>query len=187
MDRAEPPLRQNIRRMGGRVPRHHRQTRPQGRDSPCLRDDDRVYASSLKAAVLTGARAGELAGANLGDIDLPAGTFRISRHYDRESGSLTLPKNGEARVVYLIPPAVKLFTDWLVVRGDDVAPDAPLFEAPRGGRVNTQFLAKVAAKAMESAKPPIPKLRGGRSAAQTSVGLDNGSIGIRLTGLFRCR
>lgn len=116
-----------------------------------------VYIAFLKTAATTGARAGELAGANVGDVDLLAGTFRIERHYDRESGALTLPKDGDKRVVHLIAPAVKVLTDWLEQQEDQSA-DAPLFPAPRGERINTQYLAKLVHVAMTKAKPPIPKI-----------------------------
>lgn len=115
-----------------------------------------VYVTFCKAAVTTGARAGELAAANVGDVDLLAGTFRVERHYDRESGALTLPKDGEARVVHLIPPAQKVLEDW--IGRSNMLESEPLFPAPRGGRINTQYLAKLITRAMEKAKPPIPKM-----------------------------
>ena len=120
-------------------------------------ETDPVYMTFCKAAVVTGARAGELAGANLDDVDLLAGTFRIERHYDRESGTFTLPKDNESRVIHLIGPAQALLEAWVGEHGDRPG-DAPLFEAPRGGRVNTQWLAKLVAEAMEKARPPIPKV-----------------------------
>ncbi|HZR96248.1 MAG TPA: site-specific integrase [Gaiellaceae bacterium] len=121
-----------------------------------------VYVTLCKASVVTGARQGELIGANLDDVDLLNGTLRIERHYDRESGQLTLPKDGEARTVYLIPPARALLESWIAARGP-AAGSEPLFPAPKGGRVNGQFLTKLVVKAMEKAKPPVPKLgEGGR-------------------------
>lgn len=117
---------------------------------------DPVYVALCKASVVTGARQGELIGANLEDVDLLSGTLRIERHYDRESGTLTLPKDGERRTVYLIPPARALIEAWIASNGDR-AGDSPLFPAPKGGRVNGQFVTKLIVKAMEKAKPPIPK------------------------------
>lgn len=116
-----------------------------------------VYVAICKAAVVTGARQGELIGANLDDVDLLNGTLRIERHYDRESGALTAPKDNEARTVHLIPPARQLLEQWLVLAGDRPG-DAPLFPAPRGERLNGQYLTRVVATAMEKAKPPIPKV-----------------------------
>lgn len=115
-----------------------------------------VYVALCKASVVTGARQGELIGANLGDLDLLNGTLRIERHWDRESGTLTTPKDGESRIVYLIPPARAMLEAW-AAQYVGLPDDAALFPAPKGGRVNGQFLTKLVVKAMEKAKPPIPK------------------------------
>jgi integrase len=120
-----------------------------------------VYVTACKLCVTTGARAGEIAALNLDDVDLLAGTLKISRHYDRASGQLTLPKDGEARTVHLIAPARALLEAWVAEHGD-VPGDAPLFPAPRsGGRLNTQYLGRVVLAAME--KAGIPEVgEGGR-------------------------
>lgn len=117
---------------------------------------DPVYMALCKASVVTGARQGELIGANLGDVDLLNGTLRVERHWDRESGTLTTPKDGEARTVYLIPPARTLLEEWVTLHGDRPN-NAPLFEAPKGGRINGQHVTKLIVRAMENAKPPILK------------------------------
>ncbi len=77
-----------------------------------------VYVALCKASVVTGMRQGELIGANLEDVDLLNGVIRVERHYDRESGTLTLPKDGEKRTVYLIPPAKALLEEWIALQGD---------------------------------------------------------------------
>lgn len=116
-----------------------------------------VYVAFLKTAVVTGARVGELAALDLDDVNLGAGTVTIAKHYDRASGALTLPKDGEPRTVHLIAPAQTLLEAWIGGR----AGSAPLFPAPRGGRLNTQYLAKLVTVAMAKAK--IPKVgEGGR-------------------------
>lgn len=111
-----------------------------------------VYTFIARAAVATGARLGELIAANLGDLDLLEKRLEIRHTWDPFEG-LTLPKDGEARTVYLTPPAVELFARWLDVRGDG-ADDEPLFPAPqRGGeatepqRVNGQFASRVVDRA----------------------------------------
>jgi integrase len=118
---------------------------------------DAVYVALCKASVVTGMRQGELIGANLEDVDLLNGVIRVERHYDRESATLTLPKDGEKRTVYLIPPARALLEEWMALQGDRGGSE-PLYPAPKGGRVNGQFLTKLVVKAMEKAKPPIPKV-----------------------------
>ncbi len=119
---------------------------------------DPVFIAFCKAAVTTGARAGELAAANVGDVDLAAGTFRIEHHYDRATGGLTAPKDGEPRTVHLIAPARTVLEDWLG-RDDEPRPDdAPLFPGLTGGRLNTESASKIVLRAMAKAKPPIPKL-----------------------------
>ncbi|HEY2374263.1 MAG TPA: tyrosine-type recombinase/integrase [Gaiellaceae bacterium] len=121
-----------------------------------------VYVAFLKTAAVTGARVGELAALNLGDVDLLAGTVRIERHYDRDSGTFTLPKDGEARTLNLIRPARTLLEEWIKLHGDR-DDTAPLFPAPRGDRINTQYLRKLVTDGMAKAKPPIPKTgEGGR-------------------------
>jgi hypothetical protein len=64
-----------------------------------------AYIAICKTAVTTGARQGELVGLNLDDLDLLNGTLKLERHYDCESGTLTLPKDGEARTVHLMTGA----------------------------------------------------------------------------------
>ena len=120
-------------------------------------DVDSVYMTIAKASVATGARQGELIGANLDDLDLIGKRLEIRRHYDPVAGVFTTPKDGEARTVYLIPPAAVLLEEWVATHGGRPG-DAPLFPAPRGGRVNGVFLSKLVAKAMDQAKPPIPKI-----------------------------
>jgi integrase len=124
-----------------------------------------VYVAICKAAVTTGARQGELIGANLDDLDLLNGRLEIRHHYDRESGALTSPKDGEARTLYLIPPARAVLEDWIAKRpGFHHGGTDPIFPAPRsGGRLNGQYLTRVVANAMEKATAPIPSVgEGGR-------------------------
>jgi integrase len=120
---------------------------------------DAVYIAITKAAVTTGARQGELIGANLDDLDLLNGRLEIRHHYDRESGALTLPKDGEARTLYLIPPAQVVLEDWIAKRPGSAEGTDPIFPAPRShGRLNGQYLTRVVADAMEKAKPAIPSV-----------------------------
>lgn len=117
-----------------------------------------VYVAICKAAVTTGARQGELIAADESDLELLAGVLHVRRHYDRASGTLTDPKDAEARDVDLTAPARKVLADWLTIRGS--AP-GPLFPAPRGERLNGQYVSRLVAKAMREAG--IPKVgEGGR-------------------------
>jgi integrase len=100
-----------------------------------------------KAAVTTGARLGELIAADLEDLSLLDGKLEIRRHWDRVDGA-TLPKDSEPRTVYLIPPARAVLEAWLTVRGTE---PGPLFPAPRGERVNGQYLTKLIGAAMDAA------------------------------------
>jgi integrase len=120
-------------------------------------ETESVYVAICKAAVATGARQGELIGASLDDLNLLNGRLEIKHHYDRTSGTLTAPKDGEARTVYLIPAARAVFEAWL--KSNEARDGSePIFPAPRsGGRVNGQYLTRVVENAMEKAKPPIPK------------------------------
>jgi integrase len=99
-----------------------------------------VYLHFAKAAVVTGARLGELVALNWDDLDLTNKRLEIRRHWDRVDGA-TLPKDGEARTVHLIPPAVKVFENWVALAGVH-AGDTPLFPAPRGERLNGQYVSR---------------------------------------------
>jgi integrase len=113
-----------------------------------------AYVMACKLAVTTGARIGELAALNLDDVDLLTGRIEIRHHYDRATGTLTLPKDNEARTVFLVPAARALLERWIAEHGRRPA-DAPLLVAPRsGGRINTQYLAKVVKNAMTKASIP---------------------------------
>jgi integrase len=115
-----------------------------------------VYVALAKASVVTGARQGELIAANLDDLDLLNGTLRIERHYDSISGEMTRPKDNESRTLFLIPPARTLLEEWVALTGNRDG-SAPLFEAPSGGRCNGVFVTKLIRRAMDGAKPPIPR------------------------------
>ncbi|HEY7005189.1 MAG TPA: site-specific integrase [Sphingomicrobium sp.] len=130
---------------------------------------DAVYVTICKAAVVTGARQGELIAATWGDLSITSGTLAIRHHWSREDG-LVDPKDGETRTITLIPPAVTLFEVWAAKQG--VRPDdAPLFPAPttggtrwgtvRGSRVNGGYLTRLVGKAVDEAG--LPKVgEGGR-------------------------
>ncbi len=100
-----------------------------------------VYLYAAKAAVVTGARLGELIALDWDDLDLGSRTLRIRRHWDRVDG-MTLPKDGEPRTLNLILPAVTLFEEWIALVG--VQPgDSPVFPAPRSrDRLNGQFVSR---------------------------------------------
>jgi integrase len=117
------------------------------------RDGAEVYVAIAKAAVLTGARLGELIALNWDDLNLSAGTLEIRHTWNREDG-LTLPKDGEPRTVHLLPQARTLFEEWTANVGVK-AGDRPVFTAPRSGeRLNGQYVARVVDKARRNAGIP---------------------------------
>lgn len=118
-------------------------------------DVDPVYVAACKFMVTTGLRVGEVAALALDDLDLLAGLLHVRHHYDRASGQLTLPKDGEARVVNLTGPARSVLEAWIGEHVDrDRAGGDPLFVAPRGERLNGQYLAKLVKAAMVKAGIP---------------------------------
>jgi integrase len=111
-----------------------------------------VYVAICKAAVTTGARAGELIAAEWGDLNLTNGKLRIRHTYNPIDG-LTLPKDNEPRTLHLIPPAVRVFEEWIAVRGVH-SDDAPIFQAPQGGRIASDYLSRLVDKARTKAGIP---------------------------------
>ena len=126
-----------------------------------------VYIAVVKVALATGARIGELVALDWNDVALGAGELRIRRHWDTLDGPST-PKGGSERIVYLLgkPQApdlidgVAALEQWTAAAG--VMPgDSPVFPAPRGGRLNSQYLRKLVDQA--SAKAGIAEVgEGGR-------------------------
>lgn len=112
-----------------------------------------VYVYVAKAAVVTGARLGELIALDWDDLDLTNRTLRIRHHWDRVDG-MTLPKDGEPRTLNLIQPAVDVFEQWTALVG--VQPgDSAIFPAPRSpDRVNGQYLSRRVDDAREKAGIP---------------------------------
>jgi integrase len=112
-----------------------------------------VYIAIAKAAVLTGARIGELVALDWDALDLSTGLLQIRKHYDPIDG-LVPPKDGDERTVNLVPQAVALFEDWTARVGVQPGP-SPIFPAPRsGGRINSEYLRKLITKATEGAGIP---------------------------------
>jgi integrase len=121
-------------------------------------DVPEVYVAMSKLMTCTGLRVGECVALSHEDVDLLDGRLEVRHHYDRDSGALTLPKDGEARAVHLIGPARQILEGWIASQGvQDGA--APLFPAPRArGRVNGQYLARVVDDALGKATPPVPRI-----------------------------
>lgn len=66
---------------------------------------EHVYGPMVQLAAYTGLRPGEIHGLRWKDVDLQAETLRVERQYSPKAAAFTAPKNGQARVVYLTPPA----------------------------------------------------------------------------------
>jgi integrase len=79
--------------------------------------------------------------------------LRIEHHYDPVVG-LTEPKDGEARTVYLTAPAVRVFEQWLKVRGSVPGPLFPDPNSPYRRIDGQRNLAARITKAMEAAGIP---------------------------------
>ncbi len=112
-----------------------------------------VYVYVAKAAVVTGARLGELIALDWDDLDLTNRTLRIRRHWDRVDG-MTLPKDGEPRTLNLIQPAVDVFEQWTALVGVQPGHSA-IFPAPRSpDRLNGQYVSRRVDDAREKAGIP---------------------------------
>jgi integrase len=154
-------------------------------------DYEPVYVFLAKAALATGARVGELIAADWDHLRLSERELQIDYHYDASSGQRTLPKDGESRTnclfseseEHMCPDAingVRLFERWTELVG--VQPgDAPIFPAPRGGRLNGQYVSKLVSEARRKAgipdvgeggrkRKPIHALRGSYTRVAREAG-----------------
>ena len=121
---------------------------------------DEVYLYLFKAAVVTGARISELCGLDWDDVDLLAGTVRISKQYVPTHGVIS-PKDGEERTVYLTAEGKDIFIEWAKAAGTDW----PVFVGRHGERINSDYTWRVLEHARKTAG--IPKL--GESGKPRSV------------------
>jgi integrase len=114
-----------------------------------LRHEEPVYLAIVRLAVETGARIGELIALEWEAVDLSGGKITIRHHYDAVDG-LTLPKDRDARDVYLTPRATRVLGAW--IRRVGVHEAGLVFAAPRsGGHVNADYLRKIILDAMSTA------------------------------------
>jgi integrase len=152
-----------------------------------------VYIYAARSLLATGMRVGELVALDWDDVRLSEGKIRVSRHWDPVDGA-TLPKDGEERDVYLFgqsddpetPPTprwidgVALFERWTGLCGVQ-AGSSPVFPAPRGERLNGQYLRKVFDNARRKAgvtdageggrkRKPLHALRGSYSRISREAG-----------------
>ena len=121
---------------------------------------DEVYLYIFKAAVVTGARISELCGLDWDDVDLLAGTVRISKQYVPTHGVIS-PKDGEERIVYLTVEGKDILIEWAKAAGTD----GPVFVGRHGERINSDYTWRVLEHARKTAG--IPKL--GESGKPRSV------------------
>ena len=96
----------------------------------------------LEALYSSGARAGELAGLGIRDVDLAGGTLRV------------LGKRRKERIAYLGEPATDAIKDYLRVRHELGGPDHDrLFVNHRGGPLTTRSIQRVVDKYAAQALP----------------------------------
>jgi integrase len=121
---------------------------------------DAVYVWLCKAAVTTGMRLGELLALRRGDVDLTRREIRVARTYTAGIGG-TVPKSGQARVVHLLPDAVRVFRRWFELSGVR-GRDALVFPHPKSGSYldPTTVTGRRLRKAIEAAKIPRTGERG---------------------------
>lgn len=98
----------------------------------------------------TGMRFGELAGVNIGDIDIKNRLLKVSRNFYR--GTITTPKTPESiREIPLNDTAMKIILKYYKVGAKTV----PLFTTSRGNRLNYRSCLKSMHKVCERAELPL--------------------------------
>ena len=97
-------------------------------------DDDRKFAlrdrAILELLYSSGLRVSELTGLNIGELDLAAGSVRVTG------------KGGKERIVPVGSRALEALQKYLGERNDDTA-TGPLFLNTRGGRINRRSVARI--------------------------------------------
>ena len=98
-------------------------------------DTTHPYGLLVRFAAWTGLRAGEMAGLNIGDVDLMRKVVRVSRTRSRTGGIWTehTPKSGKARVVPLMPWIAEDLAVYLAQHPNATNPAAPLWPGGRSG------------------------------------------------------
>ena len=141
--------------VGGQVRAGDRACLSAAVDEGCAdRNPVAVYRKPLvlrRAAVETGAWIGELVALDWKNVNLTAGRVDIRHTYSQDEG-LTAPKGRDERTIHLTPAAAKIFEDWVSVVS--VRESGPLFEAPRGGYVNDDYIRKLVNAAIDDAGIP---------------------------------
>ena len=107
-----------------------------------------VYRYLVRAAIETGARVGELIALDWSCADLTGRTVDIRHTYSLDEG-LTAPKGRDARTIHLIPSAAHVFEEWVGLVG--LRESGQVFEAPRGGYVNDDYIRKLVNAAVRDA------------------------------------
>lgn len=70
---------------------------------------EHIYAPMILIAAYTGLRPGELHGLRWDDVNVRDETLRVERQYSPKAKAFTATKNGLARMVPLLPPALDAF------------------------------------------------------------------------------
>lgn len=108
----------------------------------------KVYAAICKAAVVTGARQGELIALEWDALDLTNGALQIRSTYNSIDGVIA-PKSRDARTVYLDAAGLEFFAEWIAEVG--AHKEGLVFRAPRGGYLNNDYSRRVVHAALTAA------------------------------------
>jgi integrase len=111
-----------------------------------------VYRYVSEFSAETGMRIGELAALDWPNVSLQDKTVRVDWTWNDTDG-LALPKDGEARTIYLTPHAVKVLEAWVAIVGArDVG---PVFADPiSGGRISIRNVQRRLERALKDAAVP---------------------------------
>ena len=94
-------------------------------------DHDDPYSHAARLSFTTGMRLGEVSALELDDVSVLDGELRLSRQWTAGAEVAAL-KDGEPRIVDLVPAAQQVLEKWLTIRDQE---DGLLFEDERGGHL----------------------------------------------------
>ena len=126
-------------------------------ERPELEHDDPYYHAA-RLSFTTGMRLGEVSALELDDVSALDGELRLSRQWTA-GAEVAVLKDGEPRVIDLVPAAQQVLEKWLAIRGPE---DGLLFEDERGGHLRPDEARDRLYTAM--ARAGVPRVGEGRRA-----------------------